>query len=102
MTTKKVVSVQEMVLKKNAVTHTILLATKFYNKPITIEDLKVLNAKKYPNMSRIKRSMLHLESSGMIYFHDPITWSITSKGKNFLTKYAREHKSKLEKNGTEL
>lgn len=80
-------------MQKNSMTHQILLATKFYNKYITLADLKELNPN-YPRMSSIARSLKRLENFKLIHMKDENTWIITELGRRFLVAFADLNKHK--------
>lgn len=80
-------------MQKNSMTHQILLATKFYNKYITLSDLKELNPN-YPRMSAVSRSLKRLEHFKLIHMRDSNTWIITDLGKRFLVAFAEANKHK--------
>lgn len=81
-------------VKRNSVSHKILMITKFYRKPCSLEDMSVINPVfSKPGKNRIHRYLLKLEMAGLIYRHSSTQWMITPKGDSLLRRIATETRS---------
>lgn len=81
-------------IKKLSLTHKVLSMSKFYNRPITYQDLYNLNPKfSVRGADPINRSLVRLEKLNFIQRHDKKTWSITPAGIRFLSEFAYRHKT---------
>lgn len=85
---------KKFIMKKNSITHQILLAIKFFNKPTTLADLKELNPE-YAQNGGFYRSIARLSAAGYIEVLDPKTWIITRSGIDFLYSYADSNRRKV-------
>lgn len=83
-------------IRKLSLSHKVLSMTKFYNRPITYQDLYDINPKISPRgADPINRSLVRLEKSGFIVQHDKKTWSITPAGVRFLNEFAYKTRSNI-------
>lgn len=71
-------------MKKNSLTHDILMISKVYNKLISLKDLYEINNTKFTDSSKVRRSLLYLNLHNLISLNDNDTWIITPFGKSFL------------------
>jgi hypothetical protein len=59
-----------------------------HNKTISIDDLKVINPKKFNRFSHVQRSLLKLHLDNLIHLNADNTWRITPKGIAFIYDFA--------------
>jgi hypothetical protein len=71
-------------MKKNSLTHDILMISKVLSKRMTIDDLHNIHESKYKNLTKVNRSLLYLNFHNLIYLYDDNSWIITPLGKLFL------------------
>lgn len=71
-------------MKKNSLTHDILMISKVYDKKISIEHLKEINQNKFNDATKISRSLIYLNLHNLILLNEDDTWIITPFGKTFL------------------
>lgn len=80
-------------IRRDSLSHRILMITKVYNRLINISDLKEINLKQFSSLSKVNRSLLSLALHEFIIKFEDDTWIITEKGKRFLyhvvAKYPR-------------
>jgi hypothetical protein len=86
----------EINMVKNSLTHDILLITKFYDQIIGIEDLKIINNKRFNHFSHVKRSLFKLSLDNLIILNNDNTWRITSKGIAFVYDFANCNPAKTQ------
>lgn len=83
-------------MTKDSLSHDILMASKVYNKLISITDLQFIHPETYSHRSHVRRSLLYLSLHGLILLNDDDTWIITDSGKLFLyTVVERESKKTI-------
>jgi len=71
-------------IRRDSLTHNILMITKVYDKLIGFDSLKEINPQRYSNTSKVSRSLLTLSLHGLIHLFDDDTWIITDSGKKYL------------------
>lgn len=71
-------------IKKNSLTHDILMISKVHSSKIDISHLKVINDSKFKDANKINRSLMYLNLHNLISLYDDNTWIITPLGKMYL------------------
>lgn len=71
-------------IKKNSLTHDILMVSKVFNKLISIENLREINFEYYSDITSIKKSLLYLDLHNLILLNTDDTWIITPLGIQYL------------------
>jgi len=81
-------------VKRNSLSHKILLIAKFYRKPVTIKDMAIINPIfNKPGKNNVNRYLLNLELSGFLYRVTDTMWMITPKGESLLYKIVKDTQS---------
>lgn len=77
-------SFESINVRRDSLTHDILMVSKVYNKLIGFSDLKEIHPKRYNNINKVCRSLLTLSLHGLIHLFDDDTWIVTDSGKRYL------------------
>jgi hypothetical protein len=83
-------------LRRMSVSHKILLMSRFYNKPICLADLAVINKNFHTDRpSQYYRVLDRLENAELINRYHKDLWAINEKGSLFLVYFAQQNTSPL-------
>lgn len=72
-------------IRKDSLSHKILMIAKFYRRAITIDDMTIINPLfSKPGRNGVNRALLHLETSGFLYKTNQSSWILTPEGERLV------------------
>lgn len=80
---------QKQLFKRSSNMHTILLMAKYFKRPISFYDLKMMNPKAFRHKSHVDRSMNSLSLHGLMQKVSKDTWKITPSGVEYLYNFSK-------------